>query len=497
MKRIIQFLAFFLLITSVIPCKAQQEGIAAGVWTGDLFNDTTKKFIPFEIAISFHNGKYSGYTYTVFVIDGTENIGVKSVTFKEKDGILIIRDKKLINDNYKVEADKGVFTTLELSYSENDSVDILSGHWFTNRTKEFYPVGGSVMVTKRKNIFATRIIPKLRNLGLLDQLSFYDYQKKPKQETAAKNIFKRKDTGKDTMMTIVEQPVVITIPKKKSPEINLPASGNLDKLLDSLQKKDTRIVAINSTAQKNNKIISPSDENRKERKVEIPAVPDNEVKKENLQETNQQVAVVSKQEAIQPAINKNAQEEVKNNLPSKAEVQKSVTRPTQVIASTEIKSSTEKKQDTLNKKVNPVSIAANQSGIQKAIAKTEVPVLPQIDISKRKIETIRTVSVSGDSLVLSLFDNGIVDGDTVSVLINGEVVLSKIGLLTTAYNKTIHLTPEMGDSIKIILYAENLGSIPPNTGLLVLRNAGQDYEIRFTGDLQRNSAIILLRKKEQ
>jgi hypothetical protein len=54
----------------------------------------------------------------------------------------------------------------------------------------------------------------------------------------------------------------------------------------------------------------------------------------------------------------------------------------------------------------------------------------------------------------------------------------------------------MGDSIVLIMYAENLGSIPPNTGLLVVHDGNDIYEIRFSGDLQKNSAIILRRKKK-
>ena len=119
------------------------------------------------------------------------------------------------------------------------------------------------------------------------------------------------------------------------------------------------------------------------------------------------------------------------------------------------------------------------------------------EIDKRKIETIRTVEISQDSLVFSLYDPGVVDGDTVTVLINGKVIMPRVGLLATAINKTIYLTPEMGDSIKVVMYAENLGSIPPNTGLLVIREAKRIYEIRFSGDLQKNSAIILVRKKKE
>jgi hypothetical protein len=137
----------------------------------------------------------------------------------------------------------------------------------------------------------------------------------------------------------------------------------------------------------------------------------------------------------------------------------------------------------------------------KAASRTEKKEIPgsiaAADLSKRKIETIRTVEISQDSLVFSLYDNGTVDGDTVSVLLNGNVIMPRVGLLERAINKTIYLTPEMGDSISVIMYAENLGSIPPNTGLLVIREAKRIYEIRFSGDLNKNSKIILIRKKKE
>jgi len=118
------------------------------------------------------------------------------------------------------------------------------------------------------------------------------------------------------------------------------------------------------------------------------------------------------------------------------------------------------------------------------------------ELSKRKLETIRTVDIAEDSLTFSLYDNGSIDGDTVSVLVNGKVIMPRVGLLASSISKTVYLTPDMGDSISVVMYAENLGSIPPNTGLLVIHDGAKIYEIRFSGDLNKNSKIILVRKKK-
>ena len=126
---------------------------------------------------------------------------------------------------------------------------------------------------------------------------------------------------------------------------------------------------------------------------------------------------------------------------------------------------------------------------------TAPPIAAAAAIAKRKTEVIRNVFFTADSLVLSLYDNGTVDGDTVSVVLNGEVIIAKKGLTGNAIRTTIHLTPAQGDSLQLIMYAENLGTIAPNTGVLIIQDGNNRNEIRFTGDMQKSSAIILKRRR--
>lgn len=121
-------------------------------------------------------------------------------------------------------------------------------------------------------------------------------------------------------------------------------------------------------------------------------------------------------------------------------------------------------------------------------------ILPAADVVNRKIETIQSVYYKSDSLEITLYDNGEVDGDTVSVLINGTIIMPKVGLSTNAVRKKIS-TVNTGDSIQLIMYAETLGSLPPNTGLLIVYDGAERYEIRFSGDMQKSSAIVFKRKQ--
>jgi len=117
------------------------------------------------------------------------------------------------------------------------------------------------------------------------------------------------------------------------------------------------------------------------------------------------------------------------------------------------------------------------------------------DIALRKTEVIRSIDFKADSITLVLYDNGIVDGDTVSVVLNGEVIIPRQGLSTEAYRKIIRIPAEMGDSLLLVMYAENLGSIPPNTGLLIIEDGTDRQEVRFEGDMKKSSAVVLRRKK--
>ncbi|MGZ8557718.1 MAG: hypothetical protein ACXWWC_05275 [Chitinophagaceae bacterium] len=116
------------------------------------------------------------------------------------------------------------------------------------------------------------------------------------------------------------------------------------------------------------------------------------------------------------------------------------------------------------------------------------------DITTRKTEIIRNVFFQSDSLILSLYDNGEIDGDTVSVVVNDNIIIANQRLSAAAISTTLYTTAALGDSLRLIMYAENLGTIPPNTGVLIIQDGNERHQIRFEGDFQKNSAIILRRK---
>ncbi len=127
------------------------------------------------------------------------------------------------------------------------------------------------------------------------------------------------------------------------------------------------------------------------------------------------------------------------------------------------------------------------------LAVNKLPVISNPVLTKRQSEVLQTVTVFEDSITLSLYDNGEIDGDTVSVFLNNEVLVSKVGLTAQAHKITIPV--QSGQIVQLTLYAENLGKIPPNTGLLVVYSGDRRYQVFFSATLDK-SAVILLQRNE-
>src|SRR5664279_5492560 len=175
----------FLFIFFLLPLRLLAQDIT-GVWTGTLYNDTTKQYLRNELAISEYNGKLSGYSHTIFIIDSVENVGVKSIKIKKSGDDYFVEDDKLIYNNYTAPPAKGVKTYSDLELTETDSSMLLKGTWKTNATRTFRSITGNIFLKKKKKIEETLIIPKLQNLGVAKSLSFMPYDNYAKDVAVTK-----------------------------------------------------------------------------------------------------------------------------------------------------------------------------------------------------------------------------------------------------------------------------------------------------------------------
>ena len=112
------------------------------------------------------------------------------------------------------------------------------------------------------------------------------------------------------------------------------------------------------------------------------------------------------------------------------------------------------------------------------------------DFKKRKQIVSKQIEVSSDSVRLSFYDNAEVDGDSISVFLNGKLVVAHQGLTERAFNVFVQLDSTK-DVNEVSMFAENLGKYPPNTALMVISDGDKRYETFLSSDFKGNATIRL------
>ncbi|MGN6353396.1 MAG: peptidoglycan-binding domain-containing protein, partial [Parafilimonas sp.] len=120
--------------------------------------------------------------------------------------------------------------------------------------------------------------------------------------------------------------------------------------------------------------------------------------------------------------------------------------------------------------------------------KIKIPV-PEV-IKKRSNPLIRTIVTNQPDIKIDLYDNGDIDGDTITVYHNNEVIAWKKGL--TDKPVTINVKADAGNTMhEFVMVADNLGSIPPNTALMIITTGGKRYQLFVSSDKQKNAKVVV------
>jgi hypothetical protein len=525
-----------------------------GLWTGTLSNDSTtiRKDQSFEIALTEYKGKVYGYSRSEFIVDDTLYYIVKRVKGTITDDVCEVTDDEIVAYNFRGKLDKGVKVISTFRKNQTDSTWYLDGTWKTNATKKYYAVTGKVGLEEEKDLTASKIFPHLEELGLTKDIAFYQERKeqpaivrtvRPEKvitEYSTKSFLRLNNTdvavsvskpelqrAEAKSVPVMSTASVITTAEETKPEIAVASSvsvnntieteaneivARINKPINDLPKKETKEINVGSVS------LSPAKPNRTIAKATMPEVPQKPINNNNEVAAQQTSFAPTKQET-KPVIVKNnsvasSSPVVKpNTIQKTVEVKQpvnNITKSTSSVASTSTKPATEAKKQEISagnqtSPVTSISLAPEKKEIKtEPVAfvsiKTEEkkPVVDIIakssSVAGRKSEFSQIVSFKSDSLELSLYDNGEIDGDTVSVFMNGEIILARQGLKASAIKKTIYITPGNED-FTLVLFAENLGRYPPNTGLLVVHDGEDVYNLRFSSDFQKSSGIVFRKKK--
>ncbi|MBL7757463.1 MAG: hypothetical protein JNL59_08715 [Chitinophagaceae bacterium] len=114
--------------------------------------------------------------------------------------------------------------------------------------------------------------------------------------------------------------------------------------------------------------------------------------------------------------------------------------------------------------------------------------------SSRSKKLVTEIPLIGDSIELRFYDNAEIDGDSISLFLNGKLLFSHIRLTGNAYKVKLAID-QLEGSNELIMVAENLGTIPPNTSYMVAEAGGKRFEASLEST-EGSSALIRLYKPE-
>ena len=117
-----------------------------------------------------------------------------------------------------------------------------------------------------------------------------------------------------------------------------------------------------------------------------------------------------------------------------------------------------------------------------------------LQVQSRKTNELKYFEVSSTKLKVRLYDRGVFDGDTVSVYLNNRPLLIKHEVTPKGYFFEIDIDPDKDN--ELLFYAENLGSIPPNTAWMVIEEGANRYETNVLSSLDTNATIRIRKKKK-
>ena len=116
-------------------------------------------------------------------------------------------------------------------------------------------------------------------------------------------------------------------------------------------------------------------------------------------------------------------------------------------------------------------------------------------LPEERINTlIQQIEVLHDSIEILFYHNGTIDGDSITVQFNNKIITRHLLLTSTGKSFYIKIEPSPASN-ELIMFAENLGSIPPNTALMIIYDGKKRHEININSSKTYNGVVSFVLKK--
>lgn len=140
----------------------------------------------------------------------------------------------------------------------------------------------------------------------------------------------------------------------------------------------------------------------------------------------------------------------------------------------------------------PADTSQHDKPLEIQIEKVQTPTIEEKFIKREKIIAVE-IPVAGDSIELRFYDNAEIDGDSITLFLNDKLIFQHIRLKASAYIIKLPVS-ELQQTNELVMVAENLGSIPPNTSYMLAIADNKRYEAMLKST-EETSAVIRIIKK--
>ena len=148
-------------------------------------------------------------------------------------------------------------------------------------------------------------------------------------------------------------------------------------------------------------------------------------------------------------------------------------------------------------KVTPVIIRrSDTTSTTITVVKQPQKIIPSapLVLKSRENALVKRIETEAGKVKMEIYDNGQIDGDSVSIYHNNTLIKSHMRLSQKPITVTIDVDPSQPHH-EIIMVAENLGTIPPNTSVMIITTATNRYELFISSSEQKNAKVVFDLKK--
>ena len=233
--------------------------------------------------------------------------------------------------------------------------------------------------------------------------------------------------------------------------------------------------------------------------IEKELVKNNTAQKENKTTPAKQTAI-AKKELIQTNNSKltnstKPSTTTKLNSTTKSNATKASASQTPSIQNTSIQTATAPTSavNALQENTKAASINETSASQNTSATKSSGQILPWVLVG-RENKLVKQVTVNSSSISIDLYDNGTIDNDTIMIFDNKVLLLENKRLSYKATHFDVNFNKD-NNRHEIIIVAHNLGTVPPNTALMVVKDGTSRQELYITSTLSVNAMIIFELKK--